>query len=188
MDLYLIRHTRVGAAASTCYGRLDVPLAATCDSDCATVAARVPDVDAVWSSPLTRCRALASVLGNRFGMAPVTDARLAELDFGEWEGQRWDAIDRAASERWTADFWNVAPPHGESYRMLYERVGAVLEDIASSGARSIAVVTHAGPIRAALSRCLELEPQRYGELAVDYGSIAHLSRDGNAWRLECVHA
>ena len=184
MDLYLIRHTRPQVEAGLCYGRLDVPLAPTYASDCAMVAARLPAVQALWSSPLTRCRVLADAIGTRSSIAPRIDERLCELKFGEWEGQRWDRVDRAQSEHWAADYWNVAPPGGETYRELCERVGAVLAEILTCNAPRIAVVMHAGPIRAALAHCLQFEPQRYPELGFAYGGISLLRTNDTGWRLE----
>ncbi len=160
MDLYLIRHTRPQIEAGVCYGELDVPLPPTCDEDCAKVAARLPSVEAVWTSPLTRCRTLA------------------------------EAIGRDESERWAADYWNVSPPGGESYSDLYERVCLALAEIIACDAHCIAVVTHAGPIRAALVHGLRLEPKRYPEIKLDYGGINLLRVDGandTAWRLEYLN-
>jgi alpha-ribazole phosphatase len=190
MDLYLIRHTRPQIEAGLCYGQLEVPLAPTGVGDCAAVAARLPSVEAVWTSPLARCRTLAEAIGARAGVAPVADARLLELGFGEWEGRRWETIGRDESERWAADYWNVSPPGGETYRELYERVGLALEEILACHTQHVAVVTHAGPVRAALARYLQLEPRRYPEIDLDYGGINLLhadGADGAGWRLEYLN-
>lgn len=190
MDLYLIRHTRPQIEAGICYGQLEVPLALTCVEDCAKVAARMPSVEVVWTSPQARCRPLAEAIGLRDGVAPETDERLRELGFGEWEGRRWATIRSDESERWAADYWNVSPPGGETYRNLYERVCLALDDILACNARRIAVVTHAGPIRAALVRGLRLDSKRYPEVKLDYGGI-NLLRVNNvsdtAWRLEYLN-
>ncbi len=190
MDLYLIRHTRPQVEAGLCYGQLEVPLAPSCAEDCAAVAARLASVDAVWTSPLARCRTLAEAIAARAGVAAVIDERLRELGFGDWEGRRWQTIGRDQSECWAADYWNVSPPGGETYRELYERVGLALARILACPARRVAVVTHAGPIRAALARCLQLEPRRYPEIGLDYGGINLLRADGAegaGWRLEYLN-
>jgi alpha-ribazole phosphatase len=196
MDLYLIRHTRTQAEAGVCYGRLDVPLAPTHADECAAVIDRLPAAQVLWSSPLARCRVLAGAIGERLGIAPKIDARLCELDFGEWEGRRWDAIDRDQSERWSADYWNLAPPGGESYRDLHARVDAALEEMLARNARQVAVVTHAGPIRALLSRCLPrslphgqpiMDTRHYPELNLDYGGISLMRAcraDGHLERID----
>ncbi len=187
MDLYLIRHTCSQIEAGLCYGQLDAPLAPTHMSECAAVATRLPAVAALWTSPLTRCRVLAQVIGERIGVAPRIDERLSEMKFGEWEGRPWDAIDRTQSERWAEDYWNVAPPGGETYRELYERVGAVLTEIVKRNTSCVAVVTHAGPIRATLGHCLQFAPERYPELRLDYGGISLLRADDGVWHLEYLN-
>jgi alpha-ribazole phosphatase len=190
MDVYLIRHTRPRIESGLCYGQLEVPLAPTCAEDCAAVAARLPSVEAVWTSPLARCRTLAETIGTRVGVAPVVDGRLRELGFGQWEGRRWETIAGGEMESWGADYWNVAPPGGEAYRELYERVGQVLAEIFACDARRVAVVTHAGPIRAALVQCLRLDPRRYPQVALDYGGINlfHVGvADDAAWSLEYLN-
>ncbi len=187
MDLYLIRHTRPQVDPGLCYGQLDVPLAAGGAAECIVLAARMPQVDEVWTSPLARCRMLADAIRAHTGVTLREDGRLRELGFGAWEGRRWDSLDRAEIDRWAADYWHLAPPAGESYRELHERVRAALTDIVSSSARCVAVVTHAGPIRALLAHCLELEPSHYPEIALDYGGIALLRSDSAGWRLEYLN-
>ena len=52
-------------------------------------------------------------------------ATLKELTFGDWEGLTWpevEARDAAAARAREADKWNFAPPRGESYAMLVERL------------------------------------------------------------------
>jgi alpha-ribazole phosphatase len=187
MDLYLIRHTRTQAEPGLCYGASDVPLGATHAEDCAAVLARLPAVEALWSSPLARCRALAESIGVRYDVAPVFDPGLCELDFGEWEGQRWETIDRGLSDAWAEAYWRIAPPGGETYAELYRRVGAVLTRICAGAAQIAAVVTHAGPIRATLAHCLQLEAERYPALRVDHGGIALLRGGPDCWRLEYLN-
>lgn len=187
MDLYLIRHPRPQIEAGLCYGQLDVPLAPTHLSECAAVAARLPAVAALWSSPLTRCRVLAQVIGERRGIAPRIDERLREMKFGEWEGRRWDEIDRNQSERWTQDYWNVAPPGGEKYSELYERVSATLMEVIQCAAASVAIVTHAGPIRATLGHCLQLKREHYPELRLEFGGINLLRASAGVLRLEYLN-
>ena len=99
MNIYLLRHTAV-ALSGVCYGRSDVALAAGWRRDFARCAAKLPPHlrrrAVVYSSPSSRCLRLA-----RYLSADVqTDARLMELDFGAWEGCRWDAIPAAELTPW----------------------------------------------------------------------------------------
>jgi len=181
----LIRHTTPLVKPGTCYGRLDVPLAASQDADIAAVLARIAQklpIEAVWTSPSARCRELALAL-TRATSAPLVEVpRLQELDFGAWEGMRWDDIDRAVSDVWAEDYWNRAPPGGESYSALAGRVFEVIEEAVRIGMSRLALVTHAGPIRAVLGRCLDLPPDRHAELGVAFGEVFEISIANGAWR------
>lgn len=146
MNAVLIRHTHVIAPGGVCFGRTDVPLADTFASDAAMVRARLPWVpSAVWSSPAQRCLALAECLAPD---AVRIDPRLQELNFGAWEGRRWDEFRDAESEAWALDPWNRRPPGGETAEELWARVGAVRADVLACAEARLAIVTHAGVIRA----------------------------------------
>lgn len=146
--MILIRHTRVLTPPGLCYGRTEVPLAATFETEAAAVRASLPATPAlVFTSPARRCRRLAESLG---ASEVRVDARLQELDFGAWENRRWDELPRAETEAWTENFVEAAPPGGESFRALAERVAAFRGE---HGASDAVVVTHAGVVRAWL--CLE---------------------------------
>lgn len=106
LKLWLVRHAQPLIAPGVCYGALDVPADAP-----ATVRAAQALVDflphgcQVISSPLQRCEQLTLALrGLRPDLMHKSDARLAEMDFGQWEGQRWDTLDRREVDSWTEDF------------------------------------------------------------------------------------
>jgi alpha-ribazole phosphatase len=150
MALVLIRHTPVAGAEGRCYGALDLPLAAGAGEAIAAVLARVAPVEAIFASPATRCRRLAEALAARDACELAIEPALRELDFGAWEGLRWDEIDRTQSDPWAEDPWHRAPPGGECEADLWRRLQAWLDGFRPAG-RRIAIVAHGGPLR--LLRC-----------------------------------
>ena len=84
----------------------------------------------------------------RWGWHHRVDARLSELDFGAWEGRRWDAIGAAPVAAWCAQFEGYAPGGGESVAALLARCAAFIADPAHGCA--VCIVGHAGWISAAL--------------------------------------
>ncbi len=109
MDIYLIRHTQTATDPGLCYGQSDVALADSFEDELAKLHDKLPEFDEdckVFSSPLTRCLQLAET----FSDAVTTDPRLQELDFGDWEGQRFDDIEPVILQQWMDDFVSVAPP------------------------------------------------------------------------------
>ncbi|MEO0623050.1 MAG: histidine phosphatase family protein [Pseudomonadota bacterium] len=140
-----LRHPRPAVRPGTCYGRLDVAEGQGAAAETAAALTATPVTTLVLASPARRCRRLAERLAARDGVPLRFDPRLLELDFGRWEGRAWDAIPRSESDPWAEDPWHRAPPGGERFADLYDRVAAAL-DAAPCGT---ALVCHAGPIRAA---------------------------------------
>ncbi|WP_072571666.1 histidine phosphatase family protein [Granulibacter bethesdensis] len=149
MQLALIRHTRPAIAGGLCYGRLDVPLADDREEAARAILAQLTEMqDAIIiSSPALRCQWLANWLAGQMHSPPIMiDPRLQELDFGDWEGSRWDDIDRTALDRWAASPDDFTPPNGESMRALRHRIDQIWAEWMCDRHNRI-VVTHGGPLR-----------------------------------------
>ena len=169
MQVFLIRHPRPLVEPGLCYGRLDVD----CD-DPLPVAARLrlPPDTTIFSSPLRRARRLAEALDPCVRL----DARLSEIDFGDWEGRRWDDIDRDAIDDWAADVLNFTPPGGESVADLQRRVIDFAGEIkATVAGPRVALVTHAGVIRALLGHWRGLPVAEWTQLKCDFGSLTEVN-------------
>jgi len=171
--MILVRHTTPAGAEGRCYGRLDLPVIESFETEAAqVVAALPPGAKRIYSSPSLRCRLLAERLG-----APVTlDERLLELDFGAWEGVRWDAIPRDLLAPWCDDFVHARPPGGETFVELAARAedfAAAAAAIARSEGVEPLIVTHSGVIRALLTRARGLPLSAAFDLDVPYGSVHH---------------
>ena len=132
---------------------------------------RLPPQTTVLSSPLRRARRLAEALDPCVRL----DARLAEIDFGDWEGRRWDDIDRESIDDWAADVLNFTPPGGESVADLQRRVIDFAGELAATcGVPRVALVTHAGVIRALLGHWRELPTAEWTQLKCDFGSLTQI--------------
>ena len=149
--LWLVRHARPLVEPGTCYGRLDVPADAQATRDAAAALARaLPPGAWVQYSPLQRCELFAlslQALRPDLGLNP--EPRIAEMDFGAWEGRAWNAIGRADIDAWTARFHGHAPGGGEPLAAMLARVNAVLRD-AAARAGDVVWITHAG-----VARCVQ---------------------------------
>lgn len=176
MDLLLIRHTKPEVADGTCYGHLDLDLAASYVHEKEHLVRRLSLIDSKWkertpiTSPLQRCRKLASDI---FGEVS-TDNRLRELHFGDWEGKLWDELGSENYRAWLEDFVNVRPPEGETYAELFQRAVDFLISHKQAD-RPLIVFTHAGFIRCVLARCMGLPKEYVFRLKLDYGSINHVT-------------
>jgi alpha-ribazole phosphatase len=129
---------------------------------------------------------IANGLASAHGLAPRVDARLAEMDFGAWEMQRWDAIERAQIDAWAADFEHARAHGGESVAQFDARVGAWFDDVHGQGAEETAwVVTHAGVIRAIAARALDVPLSRCVRWPLEMAALVWLRRDSarGHWQL-----
>jgi broad specificity phosphatase PhoE len=103
------------------------------------------------ASPLMRARKTMELVRAELGLAVAdyrTDARLAELSFGRWEGLTFAQLKRnkadvAALATREHDKWGFVPPGGESYADLLVRVREWHETIR----RDTIVVAHGGVAR-----------------------------------------
>jgi alpha-ribazole phosphatase len=168
--IYLLRHTRPAIDTSVCYGRTDVALAQTWQRDVEECLASVAPAVRIYSSPSTRCRTLAQVIGRRDGVDVRLDPRLLELDFGIWEGRRWEEIPRACIEEWAADLLNYAPGGGESLVSLWDRVHSFREEIMRDDG-DVILVSHHGPLRALAAQLAGQPPKAMFTRQFPWGSI-----------------
>ncbi len=149
--LWLVRHAVPLLAPGLCYGRTDVPAEPAATRRAAeSLAAALPAGCRVVRSPLRRCTALAEALYRLRPDLPSTpDPRLAEMDFGDWEGQAWDALGAERLDAWTADFAHHAPGGGESVHRFMARVAGAFDELGASGEADVVWIAHAGVARAA---------------------------------------
>jgi alpha-ribazole phosphatase len=171
MEIYLARHTKVAPERGICYGFTDVELAESQLHDIETSKNKLGNsFDAVYSSTLTRCRKLAAAVEQNH----ITDERLKELNFGDWEMMCWDKIPEKALLDWRNDFVNIACPNGEAFIDMKNRCVSFLDDLSKKDYKKVAIVTHGGFIRTALSYALKMPLEHSLALRIDYGSISKI--------------
>jgi ribonuclease H / adenosylcobalamin/alpha-ribazole phosphatase len=115
-------------------------------------------VSAVVTSPLRRATQTARVVAERLGADMLTDADLAETDFGDWDGRSVAEVRELWPEQ--LDAWltstDVAPPHGESFAAVGRRVrharDRLLRDFPG---QNVVVVSHGSPIKLLVRSALD---------------------------------
>jgi alpha-ribazole phosphatase len=173
MELYLVRHSLPEVAPGICYGCCDLAVKPyELQTSIDFLKKNLPSGEAcrVFSSPKQRCTALAGAMYDNF----TTDVRLQELDFGQWEGCAWDQIDPIKLRAWGDDFVNLAPPQGESFANLAQRVDSFSMSPEFYALPVAVVVTHAGVIRAWVARALGLPLAHAFRLDVAFGGFVHV--------------
>lgn len=161
--LFLLRHGEVeGFERRVVRGQIDlVPTARGREQHArlaAWIAARDSAPDLVVASDLVRCRDLAERVARACGAELEVTPLLREQSMGAWEGRAWDEVSESEGARINAywdDYFHAAPTDGESMEAMFARVTDLWR--ARRGAwngRSVALVTHIGPIRALLCELL----------------------------------
>ncbi|APA00151.1 alpha-ribazole phosphatase [Flavobacterium commune] len=171
MEVYLVRHTETVCEKGICYGQTDVALKEPYLEQFEYIKSQIPVDAIVYSSPLLRCVQLANYLAPSI----ITDSRLMEMHFGDWEMKKWDAIPEADFTPWMTDFVNVAVPNGESFVDLHHRVSDFLTaDFIKNTSKPIVLVTHAGVIRSILCTISNLPLKDAFTNKVDFGDVIKL--------------
>ncbi len=172
MEVYLIRHTRVNVTPNTLYGQLDVGLADSFPQEAAAYRQQLPrDFDAIYSSPLTRCKRLAEAL--EFPHIEFDD-RLKEYDFGHWEGIQRDEIDPFVFKSWRANFVQEPAPGGESFMELYERVASFYQELVQREHEKVLIVAHSGIKRCTWSYLLDLPLENLFRMQIGFGEVMRM--------------
>src|ERR1700731_3798569 len=148
----LLRHGQTPMSVQKRYaGRTDVPLTDVGVQQATAAAKRLASagLGAIVPSPLLRTVQTAQAVAAVTGVPVVTDDGFRETDFGAWEGLTFAEV----RERWPAEMtaWlgdpAVAPPGGESFTEVTERVTAALHRVLAGRKRqTVLVVSHVTPI------------------------------------------
>lgn len=144
--VYLIRHgiPDFPGGKRMCIGTTDIPMGKTGLGQAAVMAAKLPPVEAVFSSPLTRAVQTAEAIG-----MPITILDdLREMHAGEWDGLTFDQIRARYSELYAARGENPALPlpGAEDHREGLARFSKAMELAATQSPGDFAVVAHGGII------------------------------------------
>jgi broad specificity phosphatase PhoE len=156
-ELIFVRHGLTEWNASRRFqGRTDVPLSdhGRMQARAVAQALRAESLQAIYASDLSRALETARIVAKPHGIEVVADPRLREFDFGVWEGLTWDEIVASRPElrdQPTTSARRYTPEGGESFEAVRERVTSFFDELDALGVRGrIAIVTHAGPLHAAL--------------------------------------
>ena len=130
--------------------------------------------DSVVSSPLSRCAGFAHYVATSQDINLRIDENFKEYDFGQWDGQTYDAVmatQEAAVRQFFANPEENTPPGGESYPLFRERVITAWEQVIESSSVNDKrlIVCHGGVILVILAHILEVKDV-HGKVKLPYAS------------------
>ena len=174
--IVLVRHAEPEESAhGLCYGTLDVGLSENGRAHAERLASSLAGVpyDAVYASPRRRTIETAAPLAHARSLPTVVEEELREIDFGDFEGRRYDEIADTHPEvyrQWMEAPTTITFPGGESYEDLRRRALRALTRIRRAHECAV-VVTHGGVVRAGLAEWLGLPREAIFRLDQRYCGI-----------------
>lgn len=181
--LYLLRHGQTEWSLSGRHtGRTDLPLTAR-GRELARAAGAVllapKDPVLVLSSPRTRARDTAELAGLRVDRV---DERLAEWDYGDYEGITTEDI-RRTDPGWTV--WTHPSPGGETATRVQERADGLLAEVVPELATGdVVLVGHGHFSRVLLARWIDLPATEGVRFAMDAPAWAVLGDERGVHRID----
>jgi len=177
--LHLVRHGEVAARwLGRIYGGLDVPLSEHGELQSRRVAHffRGAELAAVLSSDLARARYAAErIAAAHPGIELLLDARLREIDRGEWAGldrTELEALAPGAYDQFDQLEGMIVPPGGETHAQIAARVTNALNDLTPRFAgRTCVLVAHKWVLSSVACRALDAPVERSPRLALPHSSI-----------------
>lgn len=146
-------------------------------------------VAAVCSSPLERAMETAEPIATVLGLAPRTREEFLEMEFGDWTGRRFDALDGDAGFRRFNTLRSCSgAPGGELMLQVQARMVQGLESLRIEHAgQTVIVVGHGDPIRAALAHYLGMPLDLMLRLTVDVASVSVVEVDEASVRVLAIN-
>ncbi|GHO87892.1 histidine phosphatase family protein [Dictyobacter formicarum] len=135
-------------------------------------------VHAIYSSPLQRAYQTAVPIANQHKLSVQVVDELCEGNFGAWEGlSRAEVLARSPQDEQQLLAWErdpaLAPPQGESFVMVQERVcAAVTQLVQRHPGQTLVLVSHVGPIKAFLCQALDAPLTSLSRIFLDPATIS----------------
>ncbi|MFT4415024.1 histidine phosphatase family protein [Fredinandcohnia humi] len=182
MDLFLVRHAITDWNKQKRYvGHTDRKVVKSKLSQLANLQKALQKIsfDYVYTSDLRRCQETIAYL--HIPAHIIKDARLREMNFGDWEGKTYDELkDEKTYQDWLENWEANSIPNGESADAFKSRIDSFLIDLftlktekAPDEKKQILVVTHGGVIRYIVSKYVA--SSAFWELSVIHGQGVQLS-------------
>jgi broad specificity phosphatase PhoE len=166
--LYLVRHGATQLTAEDRFaGAVGVDLSEEGRWQAARLGERLSheEVNAVYSSPLSRTVETARIIAESCALAIETRDGLREITHGRWEGLTRREVEARYPDEyaaWEEDPFTFAPEGGESGVAVLARALPVIREIVTRHAgERVLVVSHKATIRLALSSLLGFDARGY---------------------------
>ncbi len=183
--LWMVRHGPTHA--KTMVGWSDLPADLSDTAAIARLRDYLPDAPTI-SSDLIRASATADALQPRFRMPH--DPNLREINFGAWELRSFKEVE-AEDPHTIRAYWErpgtIAPPAGESWNMVRNRVDGAIDQLLSGPHENLIVVVHFGVILTQIQRALGIDAYAAFSHKIDNLSVTDLHIKAGHWKVDKIN-
>lgn len=145
----------------------------------------------IITSPLQRCQQFARALAERHGIPLVVEPRFKEVGLGCWEGLSHDEIKLGRADEYQTflnDPVNHRPQGAEDLAEFIKRVGSAYDEIIEKDhSKHCLIVTHAGVIRAIITRIVHAGPAGLYRIKINNGGITRMRHTETGGVLELLN-
>jgi probable phosphoglycerate mutase len=136
----------------------------------------VEPLAAVYSSPRERAYYTARQVAEQHELKVSVADGLDEIDFGDWSGTSFDALEGDPLwQQWNEARGSARPPGGESMAEAAARASAQVQELAADHAdQTIAAVSHCDIIRGLIAHYLGLPLDNLLRFDIDPASVSRL--------------
>lgn len=102
-------------------------------------------IEALYASPLDRTRQTAAIINRRLELPVTFDDRIMEWDCGDWSGHLYAEVAEQWHDEWAAyqaDKFHYRGPGCENYPDMFGRARPFLEEMLTTPAKVIGIVSH----------------------------------------------
>lgn len=138
---------------------------------------RLPAVAAVYASPMERARETAEPIARARGLPVQVEPGLHDCDTGQWTGMELRKLYKTPE-------WRIVTHHpsgfrfpgGESFTEMQARIVATVERLVTDHrGQTIVAVSHADPIKGAVTHALGIPLDLFQRLAISTASVTAIA-------------
>lgn len=188
--IYLLRHGETTWNIEKVFrGQAEVPLTENGRSQAKFAGEYLKDkgIQTIYTSPLSRAKETAEIVGKIINLGPMVDDRLTGLNFGEWQGRPYSEIEKEFPEEFMN--YKIAPdkfksPGGETLNEAMRRSLDMLKEIEKKFLEGkILIVTHRVICKLMLLGILGLGSEKFWMLKPDTCSLSEFSSEHEGYVL-----
>jgi len=149
-------------------------------------------IDAIYTSPITRTIETAQIVAEKIGIDYKTDERLTETEMGSVTGMGYNEILKKYGNlflKFYQDDGTIPNNMGvERFSAIGARMSNMLDYVAEKHSdKNVVLVTHLDPIKATITRIMDLKPEALFNMAIKNASLTILKHSSMDYTLSAFN-